>query len=265
VQHIWSQIKQLVIVHKPSTRQGEPTDHRSVVRLFRQYGGFCDLLYHIGTERNPEVMDITTDYWLSRLYLPSDLICIARNMYDRRVVALGEILPHFPKEGDSPTVQKLNLLHRTNQYCLLTPAVYREREIEYDGRWWGRCERNVLRRKYWCIEFDIAEGQGSWRSVLPHRDYDGFDLQAAIITYLLDLGYPIVSIVYSGRKSLHVWCSGAGLSDAEIEMLILNTSPFGADVKAALSNSQFMRLPNPNHCNRKQVCYYLNDDFINHD
>ena len=156
-------------------------------------------------------------------------------------------------------------MHRTNQYCLLTPAVYGAREIEYDGRVWGRCDRNVLRRKYWCIEFDISENQGNWRSVLPHRDYDGFDLQSGVIFHLLESGFPIVSIVHSGRKSLHVWCSGEGLAHEEIESLILFTSVYGADVKAALCLSQFMRLPNPNHYNRPQYCYYLDPKFINHE
>jgi len=264
VQQSWSEIDELVIVTKPSTRQGKPTDYQGVVKLFRQYGGWGDLLDYVGFERNPEIRDTTTDRWLSRLYLPTDLLCIARNMYEWRIVSLGEILPHFSKPNDSAAVRKLNEMFRVNQYCLLTPAVYGAREIEYDGRVWGRCERNVLRRKYWTIEFDIAEGQGSWRSVLPHRDYDGFDLQAAIIRHLLELGYPIVSIVHSGRKSLHVWCSGAGLTDEEIETLILATSVYGADVKAALNNSQFMRLPNPVHPNRQQACYYLDPKFINH-
>lgn len=265
IKRSWAEIDQLVIVSKPSTRKGNPTDHREVVRLFRRYRGFADLLEYVGYINSPEIKDTTTDQWLTQLYQPSDLLCIARNMYEWRVTSLGEILPHFPKVDDSPTIQKLKLLHRTNQYCLLTPAVYRDREIEYDGRVWGRCERNVLRRKYWCIEFDIAAGQGNWKSVLPHRDYDGFDLQAGVIRHLFELGFPIVSIVHSGRKSLHVWCSGAGMTDEEIEAKILLTSAFGADVKAALNNSQFMRLPNPLHCNRPQYCYYFNPKFINHD
>jgi len=265
VQHSWAELDELVIVSKSKTRQGKPTDHRNVMKLFRQYGGWDKLLDYVGFERNEDIVGITTDRWLSQLYSPDDLLCIGRNMYEWHIVALGEILPRFPQPGDLPAVAKLNLLHRTNQYCLLTPAVYGAKEIEYDGRTWGRCERNVLRRKYWTIEFDIAEGQGNWKSVLPHRDYDGFDLQSGVILHLFELGFPIVSIVHSGRKSLHVWCSGEGLSDEEIETLILSTSAFGADVKAALNNSQFMRLPNPVHPTRQQHCYYLNTDFVNHE
>jgi len=258
IRRSWAELDQLVIVGGRSQKKGAPLNTKEVVRLFRHYGGEEHLLDYTGFINNPEIGDITTDYWLSRLYLPDDLICIGRSKYDQKIVALREILPHFPREGDSPDVQELNKMHRTNQYCFLTPAVYGAREIEYDGRVWGRCEKNVLRRKYWCIEFDIAEGQGHWKNTLPHRDYNGFDLQAGVILHLFELEFPIVSIVHSGRKSLHVWCSGEGLSNEEIEAKILSTSIYGADVQAALKLSQFMRLPNPTHCNRPQYCYYLN-------
>jgi hypothetical protein len=264
IKRSWAEIDQLVIVGKPP-RKDKPTDYRGVVELFRRYGGWDALLDYIRYEDNFEIREITTDRWLSRLYLPTDLICIARSMYEHKVIALKNILLHFSKPGDSPTVQKLNEMFRTHLYCLMTPAIYRAEEIEYEGRWWGRCDRNILRRKYWCIEFDIAENQGNWNSVLPHRDYDGFDLQSAIILHLFELGYPIVSIVHSGRKSLHVWCSGAGLTNEEIETLILHTSPFGADTKAALTLSQFMRCPNPVHPSRPQHCFFLNRDLINHE
>jgi len=258
IKRSWAEIDQLVIVGGRSQKKGQPLSTRELVRLFRQYAGWAHLLHYLGFDNNPEVKEITTDHWLSQLYLPDDLLCIGRSKYDQRVIALGEILHHFPQPGDSPAVQKLNILHRTNQYCFLTPAVYGAREIEYDGRLWGRCEKNVLWRKYWCIEFDIAEGQGNWKGVLPHRDYDGFDLQAGIILHLFELDFPIVSIVHSGRKSLHVWCSGEGLTHEEIEAKILSTSIYGADVQAALKLSQFMRLPNPAHPHRPQFCYYLN-------
>lgn len=264
IKRSWAEIDKLVIVGKPP-RTDKPTDYRGVVELFRRYGGWIDLLDYIGENNVDENLSITTDQWLSRLYSPTDLLCIGRNMYEWKIESLDKILLHFSKPGDSPAVQKLNEMYRTNQYCLLTPAVYREREIEYEGRTWGRCDRNVLRRKYWVIEFDIAENQGNWKSVLPHRDYGGLDLQAGVILHLFELGFPIVSIVHSGRKSIHVWCSGEGLTHDEIETLILSTSVYGADIKAGLALSQFFRLPNPNHCNRPQHCYYLNRKRVNNE
>jgi hypothetical protein len=155
-------------------------------------------------------------------------------------------------------------LYRTDQYCLLTPAVYREREIERAGKRYGRCDENILERKYWVIEFDIGEGQPAWKGILPSRHFTGFDLQAATILHLMTLEFPIVSIVHSGGKSLHAWCSGHGMTNEEIEAKILSTAVYGADVKAGLAISQFFRLPNPVHPTRPQRLLYLNSDFINH-
>ena len=264
VRRSWDEIDHPIILSK-GKKQANPLNTKQVVDLFRSYGGYCDLLEQTGYVNNPEIEDTTTQEWLRWLYLPSDLLCVGVTAYDTKVAPLKEILPRFAQAGDSANVLELKKLYRTNQYSLMTPAVYREREIlSEDGRYQGRCNANILERKYWVLEFDIAEGQGDWKGVLPHRDYDGFDLQAGIILYLLEQEFPIVSIVHSGKKSLHVWCSGRGMSHEEIEAKVLSTAVYGSDWKAGQIDSQFFRLPNPVHPSRPQSLLYLNQDFIHH-
>jgi hypothetical protein len=258
VRRSWEEIDQEVIVSK-SRKAGNPLDTRQVLDLRRRYGGFEELvLLQEGTHVT------TTQQWLAQLYQPEELLCIGWTMYDTKIAPLREILCRFPAARDSTTMQKMRRLYRTNQYCLLTPAVYREREIVQNGVYFQRCDANIAERKYWVVEFDIAEGQPAWKAILPNRDFDGFDLQAAIIFHLLALGFPIVSIVHSGRKSLHVWCSGRGMTNEEIEAKILSTALYGADVRAGLTISQFFRLPNPTHPSRPQRLLYFDSDFINH-
>jgi len=146
--------------------------------------------------------------------------------------------------------------------CLITPATFGTREVtNSNGKVQGRCDANVLNRKYFVLEADIAEGEPGWLGLLPNSKYNGFDLQAGIIRHLFDLSYPIVSIVHSGNNSLHIWCSGKGLSDADINAKILPTSAFGVDTHGT-TISQFMRLPNSPHPTRPQKLLYFNSDFI---
>jgi hypothetical protein len=259
VRRSWEEIDQEVIVSR-SRKAGSPLDTRLVLDLRRRYGGFEELAL---LQESSHLT--TTQEWLRLLYQPEDLLCIGWTMYDTKIAPLDEILRRFPAKGDCAAVQKLRWLFRTNQYCLLTPAVYRELEILQNGVYFRRCDANVLERKYWVIEFDIAEGQPAWKGVLPNRDFDGFDLQAGVIFHLLENeDFPIAAIVHSGKKSLHVWCSGHGMTNEEIEAKILSTAVYGADVKAGLTISQFFRLPNPNHPSRPQRLLYLDRDFINH-
>jgi hypothetical protein len=260
VRKSWNEIDEEVIVGK-SRKPGNPLDTRLVLDLFRRHGGYDALAERLGYF---EVRDTSTDEWLRLLYQPTDLLCLGLTMYDTKIAPLSEILPRFRTDRDSVAVRNLKGLYRTDQYCLLTPAVYREREIERAGKSYGRCDENILERRYWVVEFDIAEGQPAWKGILPNRDFDGFDLQGAIILHLMAQGFPIVSIVHSGRKSLHAWCSGHGMTNEEIEARILSTAVYGADVKAGLAISQFFRLPNPIHPTRPQRLLYLNSDFINH-
>ena len=260
VRKSWEEIDEEIIVSKSrKAKAGNSLDRQHVLDLRRRYGGFEELVL-----LQESLHVATTQQWLAQLYQPEDLLCIGWTMYDTKVAPLSEILPRFRTDRDSAAVRNLKELYRTEQYCLLTPAVYREREIERAGKRYGRCDENILERKYWVVEFDIAEGQPAWKGILPSRHFTGFDLQAAIILHLMALGFPIVSIVHSGRKSLHAWCNGHGMTNEEIEARILSTAVYGADVKAGLAISQFFRLPNPRHPARPQRLLYLNSDFINH-
>jgi hypothetical protein len=264
VRKSWSEIDEEIIVSK-SRKPGNPLDTQQVLALFRHYEGYDDLVERMGGSSDVRaVRETTTDDWLRLLYRPTDLLCLGLTMYDTRIAPLSEILPRFPTNRDSVAVRNLKGLYRTNQYCLLTPAVYQERGIERNGKGYGRCDENILERRYWVVEFDIAEGQPAWKGILPNRDFTGFDLQWAIIFHLFEQGFPIVAIVHSGNKSLHMWCSGYGMTNEEIEAKILSTALYGADVKAGLTISQFFRLPNPTHPSRPQRLLYFDSDFINH-
>jgi hypothetical protein len=101
-----------------------------------------------------------------------------------------------------------------------------------------------------------------WHPILEKMGCTGWDLQAGIIFHLFELDYPIVSIVHSGGKSLHVWCSARGLTEDQILQMIDYAASLGAD-DAGKTVSQFMRLPNPDHAVRKQHLIYHNPAFIN--
>jgi hypothetical protein len=102
-----------------------------------------------------------------------------------------------------------------------------------------------------------------WHPILEKAGCTGCDLQAGVILHLFELGYPIVSIVHSGNKSLHVWCSARGLTEDQILQKIDYAASLGADGVAGKKISQFMRLPNPDHGSRKQHLLYHNPAFIN--
>ena len=101
-----------------------------------------------------------------------------------------------------------------------------------------------------------------WHPILEKAGCAGWDLQAGIILHLFELDYPITSIVHSGGKSLHVWCSARGLTEDQILQMIDYAARIGADHNGK-KISQFMRLPNPDHASRKQHLIYHNPAFIN--
>lgn len=98
------------------------------------------------------------------------------------------------RDEDSPYAP-LAQLCRPALFCFLTPATFRERT--------RRCNENVLDRRYFVLEFDIKPENADWKGVLPSNQFDGFDLQAGVLLHLFEQNYPIVSIVHSGKSSLH--------------------------------------------------------------
>jgi hypothetical protein len=268
IRRSWAEWNYLVIDGGKSAPKAIKPDCERVVGLYKKYGGILELnTYMLNRMR----MDMTTKEWLSRMYQPTDMLCVGRHMEEIKILSCKEILGQFRHPNPDPRWQELEQLrmamYRPHLFCVVTPATYRMEWFydEVEGRHYGRCDKNVLKRRYWCIEMDISEKEkkGHWTSVLPRRDYDGLDLQAGVIFQLFEWGFPIVSIVHSGGKSFHVWCSGAGLTNDEIVELITLALPLGA-CASSKGLSQFMRLPNPDHPTRPQHCYYFDPKFINH-
>jgi hypothetical protein len=134
------------------------------------------------------------------------------------------------------------------KHCFLTPNPFKLDAL-------SRCDAGILDRRYFVLEADIppdgllkkTDGSlviGPWAPFL--KDCSSWDLQAGIIFHLFELNYPIVSIVHSGGKSLHVWCSARGFSEEQILERIAYTEGLGVDYRGKVP-SQFMRLPNPEH------------------
>ena len=244
--------------------KAEPLDVQRVVTLWHKYGGYLPLLKFLKTTE--EVKSTTTEDWLRRMYCPGDLLCVGVNKFGTEIKALEEILALLSLgRSPEPRCQRMFRFCRYGLFCYLTPATFRNKTISnIDGKVQGRCNANVLRRRYFVLEADIAADQKGWEGILPNARYDGFDLQAGIIRHLLDQSYPIVSIIHSGGKSLHVWCSTKGLSEEQINQKIVYTNALGVDTHG-LTKSQFMRLPNPGHPTRPQPLLYFNPQFINRD
>ena len=244
--------------------KAEPLDIQRVVTLWHKYGGYPSLLKFLKT--NEGIKSMTTEEWLRQMYCPGDLLCIGRDKFETEIKVLEDILALLSL-GERPEErhQKMFRFCRYGQFCYLTPATFRAKTISnLVGKVQGRCNANVLRRRYFVLEADIAAGQKDWEGILPNPRYDGFDLQAGILRHLFDRGYPIVSIVHSGNKSLHVWCSTRRLSEEQINQKIVCTNALGVDTHG-MTLSQFMRLPNPTHPSRPQPLLYFNLQFINHE
>jgi hypothetical protein len=227
-------------------------DYSGVVELYRKHGGYDTLLKFCAT--TPELMATRTLDWLHDLYRPEDNLCLGPAK-EHTIVAPLESLGCIIEE---------NFLGLSQQYCFLTPNPFKP-DVE------NRCDAGILERRYFVIECDIIgtskRGNGTivltpWHPILQKAGCSGWDLQAGIIFHLLELGYPIVSIVHSGNKSLHVWCSARGLTEDQILQMIAYAASLGAD-DAGKTLSQFMRLPNPDHGSRKQHLIYHNPTFIN--
>jgi hypothetical protein len=227
-------------------------DYDRVVELYRKHGGYDTLLKFCGTTL--ELKATKTLDWLYDLFRPDDVLCLGKLAMDT-IVAPLEAWGQFLEENFAD----LNL-----ECCLLTPNPYKPNAEK-------RGNAGILERRYFVIECDIVGTRKKkdktvvltpWHPILEKMGCNAWDLQAGIILHLFELGYPIVSIVHSGGKSLHVWCSVRRLTEEKILQMIAYTANLGAD-DAGKTISQFMRLPNPDHASRKQHLLYHNTDFIN--
>src|SRR5271165_2230999 len=195
VERSWAEFNEIVIIGSSKARTVKP-NHQRVISLWRQYGGYELLLEKLGFIRTPEIRDTTTEKWLGLLYNEDDLLCIGADCYETTVRPLWTILNliEVARHEDSPYAP-LAQLCRPALFCFLTPATFRERT--------RRCNENVLDRRYFVLEFDIKPENADWKGVLPSNQFDGFDLQAGVLLHLFEQNYPIVSIVHSGKSSLH--------------------------------------------------------------
>jgi hypothetical protein len=227
-------------------------DYSRVVELYRKHGGNDALLKFCGT--TPDLKDTRTLVWLCDLYGAKDNLCLGVAP-ESVIVAPLELWGCLIKD---------NFMGLCQEYCFLTPNPFKP-----DAE--RRCDAAILERRYFVLEGDIigtkTKKDGSvvptpWQPVLQEAGCSGWDLQAGIIFHLFELGYPIVSIVHSGGKSLHVWCSARGLTEDQIREMIAYAAGIGADDNGK-KVSQFMRLPNPEHGSRKQHLIYHNPNFIN--
>jgi hypothetical protein len=216
-------------------------DFDRVEQLYRTYGG----LYELGDYLNnacgmpDDIMQLSTKDYLCHLYQPDDLLCLSSSPYGTYVA-------------------KRDYWFQFHDLCFLVPnpfCWYRPRSREKD---------NIERRRFYNLEFDITELNEKdeptvWAPLIQRlrlSDYTrhtGKNLQAAVILYLFDQGYPIRSITDSGNKSLHVLCSN---SDLSFERLFTPTLSIGVDPHGRCE-SQFMRVVNPTHPERPQRCIYL--------
>jgi hypothetical protein len=227
-------------------------DYGRVVELYREHGGYDSLLKFCGT--TPELKATKTLDWLYDLYQPEDILGLGWVKEETTIGSLESWGRCFEE----------NYSELIGRYCFLTPNPYRPDAEK-------RCNAGILERRYFVSECDIVGARGRkdgtvvetpWYSILEKTGCTGWDLQAGIILHLFALGYPIVSIVHSGNKSLHVWCSARGLSEDQVLQMIAYAASLGAD-DAGKTVSQFMRLPNPEHATRRQQLIYHNPAFIN--
>jgi hypothetical protein len=226
-------------------------DYGHVVELYHKHGGYDALLKFCGTTLKLKATK-TLD-WLYDLYRPEDILGVGWIKEETTIGSL-EFWGQCFEENSSEMCWR---------YCFLTPNPYRS-DAEKRGN------AGILERRYFVIECDIVGTRKKdetvvltpWRPILEKTGCTGWDLQAGIIFHLFELDYPIVSIVHSGNKSLHVWCSARGLTEDQILQMIGYAASLGAD-DAGKTVSQFMRLPNPDHATRKQHLIYHNPAFIN--
>ena len=194
-------------------------DYGRVVELYRKHGGYDSLLKFCGT--SPELMATKTLDWLYDLYRPEDILGLGAVKEETTIGSLVSWGQCFEE----------NYFELCSRYCFLTPNPYRPDAEK-------RCNAGILERRYFVIECDIVgtrkrkdgtDVETPWYAILEKTGCTGWDLQAGIILHLFELVYPIVSIVHSGGKSLHVWCSARGLTEDKILQMIEYAAGIGAD------------------------------------
>lgn len=207
------------------------------IQITRNHGRFeqAELMLKLAEASPVDTMDkdlqLTTEEWLSVFYADADLLCIGENFWDREVRSF------------SGWKKSLRYAH------YISPNPFR-------SAFWGRKNDNVLERRFLITEMDINDAQ---RLVVESYRLDPFDVQAAVILHLQGLGQlPLLSVVWSGKKSLHaLW--RADRDDAVNLSFMSAAVSIGVD-KAGYTSSQFGRIYNPQE---NQPLFYLDPRLMN--
>jgi hypothetical protein len=177
--------------------QWKPADPNRVIKLYHELGGWEYLSPQLGV-----VEQMTPAEWLSQMFNTNDYICVGYGGEESKkctqTLPLSKWLNHMPHDA---------------AYC--SPSVFRQPVYH------GRNEENVLWRQYCVFELDIKdvdkEGNSTvWTGALAKEKAEPIDFQSAVVLHLFSLDFPICSIVHSGNKTIHVWCSAKGLDTSSI-------------------------------------------------
>jgi hypothetical protein len=244
------------IRYRPKEEEVIPAelDPDVIFEAYQEFGGIRELVSLPDNELSidPEganIEQLTTREWLWQLYEPDDLLCVGHWMTSTKVRPL--------KEWNN------RLLYYA---ALLSPCIFEKK--------WKRCDLNVRSLPYFVLEFDYEISNPElWALAARYGiEYDReacklffLDLQAAVIMHLMKIGLPVVSVIYSGGKSLHCWCANIrGWFTPEFlpERFYAQMCAFGVDAHGATA-SQFMRIANPYRPERRQPILYHNTQYLN--
>jgi hypothetical protein len=177
---------------------------------------------------SPHDCKLTADKFLELLFPGDPLICAGWHNWKfdtRRLSEWGNELQSMQFVVPSPMIAKLG--------------------ITQDGRESAHCLDNTGPRRFLVVEFDVH----------------GMSLdQQAAITLHLKKYCPLVLVLHSGGKSLHLWIRAWGESEAPDSKLVRffnHACKLGADRRLWL-RSQFVRMPQGQRDNRKRqrVLYF---------
>ena len=170
-----------------------------------------------------------TEDWLDIYYQDNDLLCIGENKFST------EVKSRASWRGNVRYAQ------------FISPNPFRA-EI------WGRKKDNVPVRKYLVTEIDIQSGIGALGLMTQSYQLNSFDVQGAIINHLKQLDVlKLLSIIYSGKKSLHAYWQADSDEKTNGKFMEIAVS-LGVD-KAGWTLSQFARILNPGAPEYQELLY----------
>lgn len=161
-------------------------------------------------ERSIEREPMKPSFYLEKLFLPNELVCVAAAINSFNTLTRDEVC------------------HISDNYFLelVNPnPMSAKKGITLEGKESAHCEANTGPRVYLVTEFDVG--------TRPE--------QASIIKYLSSK-MPLVMILYSGGKSLHAWFHVENKHEYYVKAFFEDARMLGADT-VTWSKCQFCRLP----------------------